>query len=106
MGCSEDAWPSTKRYVPPVRASMSQEMTVMLMDLGVHHRMSSAGVVHAAKTMRAGALKVRVTNSSRSDLRPAVVGFFAAAGSLFAFASIGFLLLFQFLDNLVQRIEA
>src|SRR5690349_18812658 len=69
IGCSEDAWLNTKRYVPPVRTSASQERNDTPNDFGVHHRLSSSGVVQAANTMRAGALNVRVTTSSRSDLR-------------------------------------
>src|SRR5215471_12161811 len=75
-------------------------------DLGAHHRLSSTGVVQASNTMRAGPLKVRVTTSSRSDFRSAVVRFFTCVGSLSLFASIDLLLLFQFLDNLVQFFEA
>src|SRR5580704_7126270 len=103
IGFSEDAWPNTKRYLPPVRTSASQEIKVRPNDFGAHHRWSSAGLVQASNTMRAGALKMRVTTSSRSDFRSTVVRF---AGSLFPFASIGFFLLFQFLDNLVHRVEA
>src|SRR5881392_251288 len=71
-------------------------------DFGAHHRRSSSGVVHALNTMCAGALKVRVTTSSRSDIRPVVV----RLASPSRFASIGFLLALQFRDNLVQRVEA
>src|SRR5277367_121644 len=99
MGCSEAAWPNTKRYVPPVRASISQERKDIPSDFGVHHRFSSSGLVHASNTMRAGPLKVRVTTVSRSDVRSAVVP------SLSFLASIDLLLPFQFLDNLVQLVE-
>src|SRR6185295_5822939 len=75
-------------------------------DFGAHHRLSSSGLVHASKTMRAGAFKVRVTTSSRSDVRSVVVGFFMSVGSLSLLASIDLLLLFQFFDNLVQLVEA
>src|SRR5262249_38136740 len=75
-------------------------------DFGTHHRLNSSGLVHASNTMRAGPLKVRVTTSSRSDFRSTVVRFFMAVGSLSLFASIDLLLPFQFLDNLVQLVEA
>src|SRR6185437_6308216 len=75
-------------------------------DFGAHHRLSSSGVVQALNTMCAGALKVRVTTSSRSELRSAVVRFFPEAESLSFLAAIDLFLLFQFLDNLVQRVEA
>src|ERR1700730_866065 len=106
MGCSEAAWPNTKRYVPPVRTSASQERKDIPNDFGAHHRWSSAGVVHASNTMRAGPLKVLVTTISRSDFRSTVVRFFMALGSLSLLASIDLLLPFQFLNNLVQLVEA
>src|SRR6185503_19386859 len=56
-------------------------------------------------TMRAGPLNVRVTTSSRSDVRSTVVRFFMGLGSLSLLASIHFLLPFQFLDHLVQLVE-
>ena len=64
-------------------------------DFGGHHSLNSSALVHASKTMRAGASKVRVTRSSRSDVRSAVVGLL-----------IDLLLAFQVLDNRVQRVEA
>src|ERR1700690_3698015 len=105
IGCSEAAWPNTKRYLPPVRTSASQERKDTPYDFGAHHRLSSSGLVHASNTMRAGPLKVRVTTSSRSDFRSTVVGFFMGVGSLSLLASIELLLLFQFLNNLVQLVE-
>src|SRR5580700_8990375 len=75
-------------------------------DFGAHHRLSSSGLVQASNTMRAGALKVRVTTSSRSDFRSTVVRFLPEAGSLSLPASIDLLLAFQFLDNLVQLVKA
>src|SRR5262244_3068892 len=103
---SEPPWLIAKRYLPPVRTSISQECRTMPIDFGSHHCLNRSGLVHASNTMRAGALKVRVTTSSRSDFRSTVVRFFAGAGSLFLHASIDFLLPFQFLDNLVQLVEA
>src|SRR6188474_258434 len=97
---------NSRRYLPPTRTSISQERRDMPIDFGVHHRLNSSGLVHASNTMRAGPLKVRVTTSSRSDLRSTVVRFFMSVGSLSFLASIDLLLPFQFLDNLVQLVEA
>src|SRR5262245_2112142 len=74
-------------------------------DFGTHHCLKSSGLVHASNTMRAGPLIVRVTTSSRSDVRSTVVRFFMGVGSLSLLASIDLLLPFQVLDNLVQRVE-
>src|SRR5258708_18597343 len=106
IGCSEAAWPNTKRYLPPTRTSASQESRDTPNDFGTHHRLSSSGLVHASNTMRAGPLMVRVTTSSRSDFRSTVVRFFMGVGSLSLLASIDLLLPFQFLDNPVQLVEA
>src|SRR5262249_2590081 len=106
MGCGAAGWPNTRRYLPPARTSISQESRDAPHDFGTHHRLSNSGLVHASNTMRAGALKVRVTTSSRSDLRSTLVGFVVGVGSLSLLASIDFLLSFQFLDNLVQFVEA
>src|SRR5262249_49910878 len=54
----------------------------------------------------AGPLKVRVTTISRSDFRSTVVRFFMGVASHSLTASIGLLLPFQSLDNLVQLVEA
>src|SRR6188768_1870858 len=97
---------NTRRYLPPVRTSISQESRDTPIDFGTHHRLNSSGLVHASNTMRAGALKVRVTTSSRSDFRSTVVRFFPEVRSLSSFVAIDLSLLFQFLDNLVQRFEA
>src|SRR5215475_2544558 len=106
IGCSEAGWPNTKRYVPPVRTSISQESMVKPHDFGAHHRLNSSGLVQASNTTRAGALKVRVTTSSRSDFRSTVVGFLIGVDSASLFAFIGLLFSFHFLDNLVQLVEA
>src|SRR6185436_3347202 len=99
--------PNTRRYLPPARTSISQDRRDMdvPIDFGTHHRLNSSGLVHASNTMRAGPLKVRVTTSSRSDFRSTVVRFMGV-GSLPVLASIDLLLPFQFLDNLVQLVEA
>src|SRR3954447_7479129 len=97
---------NTKRYPPPTRTSASQESSDMPVDFGTHHSLSTSGLVHASNTRRAGALKVRVTTNSRSDVRSTVVGFFTGAGSFSLVASIDLLLPFQFLENLVQLVEA
>src|SRR5580704_1913941 len=73
---------------------------------GAHHRLSSSGLVQASNTMRAGALKVRVTTSSRSDLRSTVVRPFMGVDSSSLVVSIDLLLSFQLLDNRVQLVEA
>src|SRR5580704_15059662 len=88
IGCWDAAWPNTKPYVPPARTSASQEKKDTPNDFGAHHRLSSSGLVQASNTMRAGALKVRVTTSSRSDSRSIVVRFFPDVGSLSLFSSI------------------
>src|SRR6516225_3521211 len=103
---SEAPWPNTKRYLPPTRTSISQESRDMSIDFGTHHRLTSSGLFHASNTMRAGALKVRVTTSSRSDFRSTVVRFFIGVASLSLLASIDLLLTFQVLDNPVQLVEA
>src|SRR5215217_7457716 len=97
---------NSRRYLPPTRTSISQERRDIPIDFGTHHRLNSSGFVHASNTMRAGPLKVRVVTSSRSDFRSTVVPFFMGAGSLSLLASIDLLLPFQFLDNLVQLVEA
>src|SRR5256714_15283300 len=56
--------------------------------------------------MRAGPLMVRVTTTSRSDFRSTVVRLFTGPGLLSILAFIALLLLCQFLDNLVQLVEA
>src|SRR6516225_8688314 len=103
---SEPLWLNTKRYVPPTRTSSSQESRDRPNDFGTHHRLNSSALVNASNTMRAGALMVRVTTSSRSDFRSTVAGLVVRVGSLPLLASIGFLLPFQFLDNFVQLDEA
>src|SRR5687767_6881511 len=97
---------NSRRYLPPTRTSISQERSDIPIDFGTHHCLNSSGLVQASNTMRAEALKVRVTTSSRSDFRVTVVPFFIGEGSLSLFASIDLLLPFQFLDNVVQLIEA
>src|SRR5882672_11254876 len=97
---------NSKRYLPPTQTSISQESRDIPIDFGTHHRLNSSGLVHASNTRRAGPLKVRVTTNSRSDFRSTVVRFFMGVGSLSLFASIDLLLPFQFLNNLVQLVEA
>src|SRR4026207_2344583 len=97
---------NSRRYVPPTRTSISQERRAMPIDFGTHHRLNSSGLVHASNTMRSGALKVRVTTSSRSDFRSVVVRFVMGARSLTLVASIDLLLPFQPLDKPVQLVEA
>src|SRR6266508_3097207 len=97
---------NSRRYLPPTRTSISQESSDMPIDFGTHHRLNSSGVVHASNTMRAGPLKVRVTTSSRSDFRSAVVRFFMGVGSISLLASIDHLFPSRFLDNRFQLVEA
>src|SRR3954453_15676219 len=106
IGSGDAGWLNTKRYVPPTRTSMSQESRDRPHDFGTHHSLNSSGMVQASNTMRAGPLKVRITTNSRSDFRSTVVGFFMGAGSFSLFTSISLLLAFEFLDNLVQLVEA
>src|SRR4051812_26892809 len=106
MGSEEAGWLNTRRYVPPRRTSISQESRDRANDFGTHHRLNSSGLVHASNTMRAGPLKVRVTTSSRSDLRSTVVRLLMPLRSLSFLASIYLLLPSLFLDNLVQLVEA
>src|SRR5687768_35577 len=97
---------NSRRYLPPTRTSISQERRDMPIDFGAHHRLNSSGLVHASNTMRAGPLKVRVTTSSRSDVRSTVERFFMGVGSLSLLASIDLLLALQFLDERVELVEA
>src|SRR5688572_26383788 len=78
----------------------------MPIDFGTHHCLNSSDVVHASNTMRAGALKVRVTTISRSDFCSTVVRFFMGVSSLSLLASIDLFLPFQLFDNVVQFVEA
>src|SRR5204862_3818932 len=54
----------------------------------------------------AGTLMVRLTTSSRYGFRSPVVRFFTGPGSLSILAFIALLLSGQFLDNIVQLVEA
>src|SRR5215813_4962300 len=87
--------PKLRRYLPPVRTSISHDRSVMPIDLGTHHFLNSSGLDHASN--------VRVTTSSRSDLLCTVVRFMM--GSLCFLASMQLLLPFQFFDDLVQLAE-
>src|SRR3954468_23691924 len=102
----ESPWRKTRRYLPPTRASISQESSVRPADFGTHHRWKSSALVHASNTRCAGPLTIRVTTTSRSDFRSTVVGFFMGAGSPSLVGSMGFFLPFQFLDNRVQLVES
>src|SRR6476659_4960632 len=85
---------NSKRYVPPTRTSISQESRDIPIDFGTHHCLNSSGMVHASNTRRPGALKVRVTTTSRPDFRSTVVRFFMRAISLSLLASMDLLLSF------------
>src|SRR6476646_8840402 len=97
---------NSKRYVPPTRTSISQESRDIPSDFGTHHCLNSSGLVHASNTRRAGPLTVRETTSSRSDVRSTFVSFSIGVGSASRVASIGLLLPLQFLDDLVQLVQA
>src|SRR5580698_2867193 len=97
---------NSRRYLPPIRTSISQESRDIPIDFGTHHCLNSSGLVHASNTRRAGPLKVRVTTSSRSDARSTVVRCFVGETSLFFPASIDLLLPFQHFNDSVQRVEA
>src|SRR5262249_17153905 len=83
---------------------MSHESSDRPTDFGTHQRLNNSGLLHASKTMCAGALNVRVTTSSRSDLCSTAVRFMAAGLPSFP-SGIWLLLAFQVLDNLVQRVK-
>src|SRR6478609_4204000 len=102
----ESPYANSNRYPPPTRTSISQESRVIPNDFGTHHCLNSSGVVHASNTRRAGPLTVRVTTSSRSDVRSTFARFSIRVGSLSVVASIGLLLPLQLLDDLVQLVEA
>src|SRR6185369_12029788 len=97
----EPWWLNTRRYLPPTRTSMSQESRVSPYDFGTHHLLNRSALVQASNTRRAGPLTVRVTTSSRSDFRSTSVRFFIGVASVPLLSSIGFLLQFQFFDNIV-----
>src|SRR5689334_17310456 len=105
IGWSKAGWLNTRRYAPPVRTSMSHESSDRPADFGTHQRLNNSDLLHASKTMCAGALNVRVTRSSLSDLRSTAVRFMAAGLPSFP-SGIFLLLAFQVLDNRVQRVEA
>src|SRR3954452_8357540 len=84
---------------------MSSERSRAPIDCGSHHCRNSSGVVHASKTRRAGASNVRLTTTSRSEVRSTLTGR-AASGSLFPVLSTGALLVPQSCDDIVQRAEA
>src|SRR5579883_2376479 len=61
--------------------SISHETNDMPADFGTHQRLNNSGLLHASKTICMGASNVRVTKSSRSDLRFTMVRFTAAESS-------------------------
>src|SRR6185369_13809440 len=97
---------NSNRYLPPTRASSSQDTSFIPIDLGTHQRLNNSALVNASNTIRAGPLMVRVTTTSRSDFRSTVVRFFTRPGLLSILAFIALLLSCEFLDNLVQLVEA
>src|SRR6478672_9809805 len=105
MGSGAAGCLNTRPYLPPTRTSISPESRDRPKDFGTHHCLNSSGLVHASNTRRGGPLMVRVTTSSRSDFRSAVVRFFTGVRSLSFPASIDLLLPFQFLDHPIQLVE-
>src|SRR5690349_3860155 len=97
---------NSRRYLPPTRASISQDSSVIPIDLGTHQRLNSSASVNASNTIRAGPLMVRVTTTSRSDVRSTVVRFVTGPGLLSLLVLIALLLSCEFLDHLVQLVEA
>src|SRR4029453_13204521 len=95
--------PNPRRYLPPVRTSISQERSVMPIDFGTHQRLNSSGFDHASNTRRGGASKDRVTTTSRSDFRSTFVMFSVGASSPCSAASICLLLPLQLFAHLVDR---
>src|SRR5690606_10583633 len=93
---------NTRRYLPPVRTSISQESRVRPAPSGTHQRLKRSGLLQASNTRWTGASNVRVTTNSRSDLRSTLVGLTAV---LLAFA-ICLLLAFQVFDDPVQSVVA
>src|SRR3569833_4212510 len=79
---------NTRRYLPPTRTSRSQDRRLMPNDFGTHQRLNSSDFVHASNTSRAGPLTVRVTTSSCSDVRAAVVKFFIGVNTVSLSASV------------------
>src|SRR6185369_17044712 len=87
---------NSSRYLPPTRTAISQESRDIPIDFGTHHCLNRSGLVHASNTRRAGALKVRVTTSSRSDFRSTVVEFFIGSAHLLFLRSSAFSRCFSF----------
>src|SRR5215472_4652405 len=79
-----------KRYAPPTRMSMSQWIVVK--PCGPHQRATCSGCVQALNTNRRGVSMTRVTTSSRS--------------AVLMFASTSLLLALQFLQVVLQPVEA
>ena len=78
----------------------------MPIDCGTHQRLNSSAPVHASNTRRAGASKVRVVASPRPDTRSTVVGFVTGVARFALPAPNGLLILLQFIDDLLQFVEA
>src|SRR5215203_5774255 len=101
---SEPPAPNSSRYLPPVRTSISHDMSETPdADFGTHQRWNSSGWLHALNTALGGASNIRLTTSSRSPLRSTDVRF-CVPPALLARRSIAFLL-FHFDDDFVQGFE-
>jgi hypothetical protein len=86
----------------PVQTSILQEHAHRLRRPPPQERRLGPGLEHDTRR----GVRIRVTTSSRSDFRSAVVRVFMWVGSLSLLPSIGFLPPFQCLDNRVQLVEA
>src|ERR1700722_3274771 len=84
------------RHAPPTRRSTSQ--TGFVKPFGPHQRARCAGSVHTLNTISGGASKTRSMTSSLSAA--------LAAGLMLAFSAMFFLLAFQFVQIIVQTVEA
>src|SRR3954452_17729648 len=101
---SAPAAPNSRRYLPPVRTSISQDRSeTPVTDRGIHQRWNSSAWLHALNTMWRGASNRRVTTSSRSDFRSTAVRFGAALWLLVCWSII--LLLLHLENDLVQSVE-
>src|SRR3954453_19961409 len=92
------------RYPPPTRASTSHVSSFRPMDFGTHHCRNRSASVHASKTTSRGPSIVRVTTSSRSDVRSIVVRFIVVVSAALR-VSIVPLLPSSLRDDLLQRVE-
>src|SRR5262245_27271576 len=89
---------NTQRHFPPTRRSMSA--TTSEPRPACHQRFTSSGVVHALQTRWRGASNSRVIRISVSD------GSVTTAEPLPTGVTIALVLPFEFIQQVVQRVEA